>query len=103
MEQFRRLLGFVRPYRGRLALALVSIAMGSVLGLAGPYTLQFLIDAVFEQNNRALLNQITVILVAIFATQSVVYFFRGYLLAFIGERVMADLRLRLFEHLRASH
>ncbi|MEJ2709517.1 MAG: ABC transporter transmembrane domain-containing protein [Anaerolineales bacterium] len=100
MSQFRRLLVFVRPYRRRLILALIAIAAGSVLGLAGPYALQFLIDAVFKQNNAQLLNNITLILIAIFASQSVFYFVRGYLLAFIGERVMADLRLRLFEHLQ---
>jgi subfamily B ATP-binding cassette protein MsbA len=100
MEQFRRLYAFVKPYRGRLGLVLLVIVMGSVLGLAGPYTLQFLIDAVFNQNNAGLLNRITLVLVLIFATQSVFYFVRGYLLSFIGERVMADLRLRLFEHLQ---
>jgi subfamily B ATP-binding cassette protein MsbA len=100
LEQFRRLLRFVRPYRTRLILALLAVAVGSLLGLAGPYTLQFLIDAVFQQGNRLLLNQITLILIGIFALQSVFYFLRGYLLAFIGERVMADLRLKLFEHLQ---
>src|SRR5512136_1862388 len=101
MEQFRRLYAFVEPHRGRLGLVLLVIVMGSVLGLAGPYTLQFLVDAVFRQNNAGLLNRITLVLVLIFATQSVFYFVRGYLLSFIGERVMADLRLRLFEHLQS--
>ena len=100
MDQFRRLLVFVKPYRRRLILALIAIVGGSLLGLAGPYALQFLIDAVFKQNDPQMLNRITLILVAIFASQSVFYFVRGYLLAFIGERVMADLRIRLFEHLQ---
>ena len=100
MGQFRRLLRFVRPYRGRLVLALISIVMGSLLALAGPYTLQFLIDAVFQRNDRKLLNNITLVLISIFATQSVLHLVRAYMLAFIGERVMADLRLKLFEHLQ---
>ncbi len=100
MEQFRRLFAFVRPYRFRLYIAFLAIIVGSLLGLAGPYTLQFLIDAVFKENNAALLNQITLILIAIFAAQSFFYFIRSYLLTFVGERVMADLRLRLFEHLQ---
>jgi subfamily B ATP-binding cassette protein MsbA len=41
------------------------------------------------------------VLILIFATQSVFYFVRAYLLSFIGERVMADLRLKLFEHLQS--
>lgn len=101
MSQLRRLLQFVRPYRSRLYITLVAIVIGSVLGLAGPYALQFLIDAVFKENDPQLLNQITLTLIGIFALQSVLYFIRGYLLAFIGERVMADLRLKLFEHLQS--
>jgi ATP-binding cassette, subfamily B, bacterial MsbA len=100
-EHFRQLFNFVRPYRYRLYLALVVIAAGSLLGLAGPYTLQFLVDAVFQQNDTGLLNRITMVLIAIFATQSAFYFIRAYLLAFIGERVMADLRITLFEHLQS--
>ncbi len=100
-DQFRRLMAFVKPHRSRLIIALVAVVIGSVLSLAGPYMLQFLIDAVFKQNNAALLNQITLILVGIFAAQSVFYFIRAYQLQFIGERVMADLRLRLFEQLQS--
>jgi subfamily B ATP-binding cassette protein MsbA len=100
ISQFRRLFAFVQPYRVRLYFALVVIIIGSLLGLAGPYSLQFLIDAVFKKNDVHLLNLITLILVGIFLLQSVVYFIRGYLLAFVGERVMADLRIRLFEHLQ---
>ena len=98
--QFRRLFQFVAPYRSRLYLALVVITLNSLLGLAGPYTLQFLIDAVFKNSNAALLNQITLVLVGIFLLQSVFYFLRSYLLAFVGERVMADLRKKLFSHLQ---
>ena len=100
MRQFRRLMAFVRPHRGRLAIALIAIIIGSLLSLAGPYMLQFLVDAVFRQSNAALLNQITLTLVGIFAAQSVFYFIRAYQLQFIGERVMADLRVHLFEHLQ---
>ncbi|GAB4582109.1 MAG: ABC transporter transmembrane domain-containing protein [Anaerolineales bacterium] len=100
-QQFRRLFAFVRPYRSRLAIAFIAIVIGSILGLAGPYTLQFLIDAVFRDNDRALLNRITLALIFIFAAQSVFYFIRGYLLASIGERVMADLRVKLFTHLQS--
>lgn len=100
VQEFRRLFAFVKPYRWQLVAAMVFIVLGSILGLAGPFTLQFLIDAVFSQNDPQLLNQITVILLVIFALQAVTYFFRAYLLAFIGEHVMADLRIKLFTHLQ---
>jgi len=64
IQQFRRLFAFVVPHRGRLFIALAAILATSVAGLAGPYTLQFLIDAVLRQGDAALLNRITLILVA---------------------------------------
>jgi ATP-binding cassette, subfamily B, bacterial MsbA len=100
IDQLKNLFQFVKPYRIRLGVALLFIALGSLLGLAGPYTLQFLVDAVFIEGSLQLLNQIALILVAIFLAQSFTYFIRGYLLSYIGERVMADLRLRLFQHLQ---
>ena len=98
--QFRRLMVYLRPHIGRFTIAMIAIVIGSILGLAGPYTLQYLIDAVFTQNNAQLLNQITVILIIIFALQAVFYFIRAYQLQYIGERVMIDLRLNLFQHLQ---
>ena len=99
-QQFRRLMVYIKPHTGRFMIAMVAIVVGSILSLAGPYTLQYLIDAVFTQNNAQLLNQITVVLIVIFATQAVFYFIRAYQLAYIGERVMIDLRLNLFQHLQ---
>jgi ATP-binding cassette, subfamily B, bacterial MsbA len=100
LGQFGRLFQYVMPYRYRLYGALAAVVVGSLLGLAGPYMLQFLIDAVFKNNNARLLNQITLVLLGIFLLQSVFYFIRAFLLAFIGERVMADLRVSLFKHLQ---
>ena len=98
--QFRRMMVYLKPHIGRLTVAMFAIVMGSLLSLAGPYTLQYLIDAVFTHNNAQLLNQITVILIVIFALQAVFYFIRAYHLQYIGERVMIDLRLNLFQHLQ---
>jgi len=99
-RQFRRLLAYVRPHRARLAIALSAIAGSSLLGLAGPYMIRFLVDAIAPGGDPSSLNTVTLILIAIFAAQSVLYFIRGYLLAYVGERVMVDLRLGLYEHLQ---
>src|SRR5512143_1011299 len=99
-NQFRRLMVYLRPHLGRLSIAMAAIVIGSLLSLAGPYMLQYLIDAVFTHSNADLLNRITTVLVIIFALQAVFYFIRAYQLQFIGERVMVELRLNLFEHLQ---
>lgn len=98
--QFRRLLAIAQPYRRRLIVALGAIVFSSLLGLAGPYMIQFLVNAIVPGGDSSHLNVVTVILIGIFAAQSVFYFIRGYLLAYVGERVIADLRLKLYEHLQ---
>jgi subfamily B ATP-binding cassette protein MsbA len=99
-QQFKRLLLFVRPYRTRLIISFIAVLVSSILGLAGPYSLQFLVDAVFQDRNAELLNQITVILIVIFLLQSLFYFIRSFFLSWVGERVMADFRVQLFEKLQ---
>ena len=39
---------YLRPHTGRLSIAMAAIVIGSVLSLAEPYTLQYLIDAVLR-------------------------------------------------------
>ena len=101
LRQYRRLLAFVRPYRARLAVALGAIVVSSLLGLAGPYMIQYLVNAIIPGGDPSVLNAVALILIGIFALQSVFYFVRGYLLAYVGERVMVDMRLALYEHLQS--
>jgi len=95
----RRLLRFTRPYRGRLAAALVLMSGTALIGLAVPLGLRELLNAVFEEGNRALLNQLTIALVVLFLLQAIVSFGGNYLLQWTGERVVADLRQRIYRHL----
>ncbi len=95
----RRLLRFTRPYRGRLIAALVLMAGTSLVGLAVPLGLRELLNAVFEEGNRVGLNQLTVALVILFLVQALVSFGGNYLLQWTGERVVADLRQRIYRHL----
>ncbi|NBB74887.1 MAG: ATP-binding cassette domain-containing protein [Bacteroidetes bacterium] len=95
----RRLLRFTRPYRGRLIAALVLMAGTSLVGLAVPLGLRELLDAVFEDGNPTMLNRLTIALVGLFLLQALVSFGGNYLLQWTGERVVADLRQRVYRHL----
>ena len=95
----RRLLRFTRPYRRRLIAALVLMAGTALVGLAVPLGLRELLNAVFEDGNRAMLNQLTVALVVLFLIQALISFGGNYLLQWTGERVVADLRQRIYRHL----
>ncbi len=95
----RRLLGYTWPYRIRLAIALVCLAIGSALGLLYPAYFGEVIDAAFKDKNVDALTEHSLTLVAIFAIQAVFVFFRHYMVSWVGERVVADMRVQLYRHL----
>jgi subfamily B ATP-binding cassette protein MsbA len=69
--------------------------------LAVPLGLRELLDAVFEESNPALLNTITIGLIVLFVGQAIFGFLGSYILDWIGERIVADLRKELYEHLNS--
>ena len=97
--RIRRLWRYAWPYRGRIAIALVCLSFGSGLGLLYPQYFGEVIDAAFTDRDLSALNRHTLTLVAIFAVQAVFVFFRHYLFSWVGERVVADLRVTLYRHL----
>jgi ATP-binding cassette, subfamily B, bacterial MsbA len=94
-----RLLAYTKPYRARLAIALVSLLIASALGLAFPQVVRMLIDAAFVERDAGELNRLAIVLVGLFATQAAFSFLRSYLLSYTGERIVADVRTQLYTHL----
>ena len=94
-----RILEFARPYRARLAAAIVLTLLGTAVGLVVPLGLQRLLDSVFEAANGPLLNTLALALLGLFALQAVLGFGGTYLMDWTGERVVTDLRQRLYGHL----
>ncbi|HXG95046.1 MAG TPA: ABC transporter transmembrane domain-containing protein [Blastocatellia bacterium] len=94
-----RLLAYARPYRTRLALALVSLIIASALGLAFPQIVRLLIDASFVERDASKLNRYAAFLIGLFACQAAFSFLRSYLLSYTGERIVADVRTELYSHL----
>lgn len=94
-----RLLRYVKPYRLRFAIAFSSLLAAALMGLAAPQVIRFIIDAAFSERDAGKLNQMAVLLVVVFAFQAFFSFIRTYLLSYIGERIVADVRTELYTHL----
>ena len=94
-----RLLSYTKPYRVRLAIALVALVIAGALGLAFPQVVRMIIDAAFVERDSDKLNKLAVLLVGVFAAQAAFSFLRTYLLSYTGERIVADLRTQLYNHL----
>lgn len=98
--QWRRMLGYLSPYKMRLFLAIIGLIFSSVLSLVFPAVIQNVVDSVFSDANLTLLNNITLILLVVFLFRSVASFVQNYNLNFVGEKIVVDIRKQLYEHLQ---
>jgi ATP-binding cassette, subfamily B, bacterial MsbA len=101
MNEMRRLFRYLHPYKRAMAVAIVSLLLGSVLGLVFPWIMQNLVDTVLAQGNRQTLNQITLVLILTFLMRSIFYYFQGYFLSYVGERIVVDLRTESYRQMHS--
>lgn len=91
----RRLLGLARPQAGILGLATVALLIGSGVSLAYPQAVGWLVDGVVG-GAEADLNQLGLLLAALFVVQAVFAMVRSWLFTLAGERIVTQLRHELF-------
>ena len=95
----RRLLRLARPYRPHLAVAALCMVISTLGFLAIPYAFRLVTDSVFLHHRASQLNRVSLLLLGVVIATAVFGFGRGYLLHFVGGRIVADLRLQLYRHL----
>ena len=95
-----RLLSYLKPYRGRMALAILALILSGAFGLAFPLVIVRLLDSVTKAADFGPLNMLAGVLVVIFLLQAAFGFVQSYLLSYIGERIVYDLRTSLYAHLQ---
>ena len=95
-----RLFGYLKPYKGRMTLAILALLISSGFGLAFPLVIVRLLNSVTQAKSFAPLNNLAFLLVGIFLLQAAFSFVQSYLLAYVGEHIVYDLRTSLYDHLQ---
>ena len=96
---FKRILGYLRSYRGLVAVSLLLLLAVSMLGLAGPYLTKVAIDDYIRIQQYEGLDRIALIYIVVLAGAFVCQFLQYMTMQYIGQRVMFDLRTQVFAHL----
>ncbi len=96
----RRLLAYLRPYRLHASLALAAIIGASILQLAQPYLMKLAIDRYIAAGDLAGINRIALLYLAIIVGSFALEFTQTWLLQLTGQRIMFDMRMRIYEHLQ---
>lgn len=88
---------YIRPYLGRLGLAIFCIIMAAGANLYLPWIIKDMIDKVLSGGDMGMLNFISISIVVVFAFRGFFYYWQSYLVSYIGQRVVADVRLVMFK------
>jgi ATP-binding cassette subfamily B multidrug efflux pump len=113
----RRLLGYLRPYKWHVAVALVSIIIKSIADVLGPFLTKIAIDKYLAKTPTAHswlgdhlsstplkgIEQIGSLYVGLLIFTFALEFVQTYLMQWTGQKVMFDLRSQIFRHLQHMH
>jgi len=99
LAEIRRLVTYFRPYKWRVLVATIAlfIAAGTMLGLG--QGLRWMVDSGLAGGNSDMLDQSLLVLLAVVVVLSGATAVRYYSVTWIGERIAADLRKSVFDHL----
>jgi len=96
----RRLVGYLRPYRGLTAGAITLLLAQSVLALVCPRLTERALDVAIPKHDLGLLGLLAGLYLATLLADLVVEYGGTLLTTYIGQRVMYDLRMQIFGHLQ---
>ena len=95
----RRLLTYLRPYRGQVIVAVVAIICHSALDLAPPYLTKVVIDRYIPVGDLGGLGSIAVLYLAALIASFLLEYLQTWTMQVIGQKIMFDLRTQLVSHL----
>ena len=97
------LLRFIKPYRLKVVAALMALIFTAALTLSVGQGVRILIDQGFAQQSVQELGSAIGFILVVTLLISIGTFFRFYLVSSVGERVSADIRLAVFNHIITLH
>ncbi|MEE8595094.1 MAG: ABC transporter ATP-binding protein [Gemmatimonadota bacterium] len=96
----RRLLAYIRPYRGKVVIAVGMLVLASGLELVGPWLTKVAIDDAIPNADYGLLARLAIAFALALTFSAALEYGRTLLTTWIGQRVMKDLRGEIFGHLQ---
>ena len=98
ISALKMVLPYIMPYKLQLAGASIALLFAAATVLAMGAGLRFLIDEGFAEGKPLLLDRAVIVLVVVVILLAGASYARFYLISWVGERVVADLRVAVFNH-----
>ncbi len=101
MKDFSKILRYAKPYRKGILFAFLCLVVTSLITLYLPLLVRNMINVVVVEKNATALNSLTFDIIAVIAFQMVFGITQNYILGFVGNRMTADFRMDLFNHIQS--
>ena len=98
LRPLRAVAPFIRPYKGTLTVALIVLLAASAVTGSLPIAARFLIDNGIATGDMDKIDYYFKLVVGVIVGISLLSALRLYLITWLGERVVADLRKKVYEH-----
>ena len=95
----KRLLVYLKPYKLRIALATILLIGATLAQLAGPYLTMIAIDGYIKMKDLSGLFVIIWLYIGILVAQFSMRYFQEYIMQWVGQKTMYDLRMKIFSHI----
>jgi len=95
----KRILEFVRPYKGRFYFLILLTVLLGVLTPVRPWLIQYTLDTHVAASDYWSMVEIMVLILFLLAVQSVFQYVHTYMSGRIGQFVIRDIRIKLYEHI----
>jgi subfamily B ATP-binding cassette protein MsbA len=99
LDRFKRLVRYVSPYRFRFAGAIACSGLVALLTAVYAWLARPVLDGIFIEKNQSLWLLLPVALLGVAVLKAVFSYGAGYLMAYVTNRIVADIRQELFQHL----
>lgn len=96
MKNYLRLLNYIKPYTKTIITAIFCIIVAAGSNLYVPWIIKDMIDKVLAEKDMEMLNYISVGIVVVFLIRGIFYFAQSYLVSYVGQRVVIDIRGQLY-------
>lgn len=100
-HSYKRLLRFVVPYKKKLAVAVFCMAVSGLSNVVVPWLIKDVIDKVLANKDTQTLNFICIGILVLFVIRGFFYFWQKYLMSYIGQRIVNDIRETLYRHIQS--
>ena len=100
MTLYLRILSYIKPYMHRLIFAMFCTIMAAAGKLYIPWIIKDMIDEVLADKNGTMLNWIAASIIAIFVVRGLFWYGQNYLMSYVGQSVIIDIRAAVFKKLQ---